>query len=134
MGHFLFNLATGDRDGADARLHDEIWEIGDDEPHRDAISTGDLVLIYVAGADGGFVGRAMVPAVADAPPGCVPLSDVERWGRPVPLRTVMARVDPTASNPVVQANARAGFNTGVVRITAGEYEAALDACRDYQAL
>src|SRR5439155_26511310 len=40
-----------------------------------------------------------------------------------PMDTVLPRIDPTASNPRVQANATAGFQTGVVRITADEYEA-----------
>lgn len=133
MAHYLFNVAIGDRGAADARLRAGRWEIGEDEPHRDAISAGDLVLIYVAGADGGFVGRAEVRAVADASPGGVQLGDAEHWDPAVPMETVVARVDPTGSNPLVQANARAGFATGVVRITQREYEAAVDACRDHQA-
>jgi hypothetical protein len=133
VAHFLFNFSAGDRDAALARLRAEMWEIGEGEPHRDAPAPGDLVLIYVAGADGGFIGRAEVRAVAGAQPVGVPLCDVERWDHAVPMETVVARVDPTGSNPVVQANAGAGFATSVVRITAGEYEAALGACRDYQA-
>jgi hypothetical protein len=133
VGHVLFNLSTGDRDEAGARLRARMWAIGDDEPHRDALAPGDLALFYVAGADGGFVGRAEVRAVADDSPGGVLLCDVEHWDRAVPMETVAARLDPTGSNPLVQANVRAGFRTGVVEITAGEYGAALDACRDYQA-
>jgi hypothetical protein len=41
------------------------------------------------------------------------------------MDAVVQRIDPTASNPRVQANAVAGFRTGVVRITADEYETAL---------
>ena len=109
-----------------------MWAIGDDEPHRDALAPGDLALFYVTGAGGGFVGAATVRAVDDSARGVL-LSNVEQWDREVSMETVMARVDPTASNPVVQANARVGFRSGVVQITASEYEAALDACRDYQA-
>jgi hypothetical protein len=133
VAHFLFNFSAGDRGAAVARLRAQTWAIGDDEPHRDEPAPGDLVLIYVAGADGGFIGRAEVRTVAGARPAGVLLCNVEHWDRAVPLEAVAARVDPTASNPVVQANVRAGFRSGVVRITAGEYEAALGACRDYQA-
>jgi hypothetical protein len=38
----------------------------------------------------------------------------------VPLDVAVQRIDPTASNPYVQANA-AGFRSGVVQITAEEY-------------
>ena len=38
------------------------------------------------------------------------------------MDTVVPRIDPAGTNPVVQANAKAGFQTGVVQITAGEYE------------
>jgi hypothetical protein len=41
------------------------------------------------------------------------------------MDTVVQRIDPTESNPLVQANAEAGFPMGVVRITGDEYEAAL---------
>jgi hypothetical protein len=133
MAHYVFNLSTGDRDEAVARLRAQTWAIGDDAPHRDALAPGDLALIYVAGAGGGFIGRAEVRTVADASPNSVELCDVERWARTVPMETVVARVDPKASNPLVQANAKAGFGTDVVRISAGEYEAALGASRDHQA-
>jgi hypothetical protein len=146
MAHFLFNVATGGRAAAEARLQAKMWEVGDDEPHRDALAAGDRVLIYVEGRDGGFVGRAALATAAhpwnaseaaaypgDARSG-VALSDVERWDRPVPMATVVARVDPTASNPHVQANARVGFPSGVVRITADEYAAAVAASHEHQRL
>ena len=53
------------------------------------------------------------------------LADVEEWDPPVPMQAVVARVDPSGSNPFVQANARDGFRSGVVLITEGEYEAVL---------
>jgi len=133
VAHFLFNVPAGERDAAAAQLRAQAWVIGEDEPHGDALAPGDLVLIYVAGPGGGFIGRAEVRASAGASPGGVRLGDVERWDRAVPMSTVVARIDPTASNPLVQANATTGFGTAVVRITAGEYEAAVDACRRYQA-
>jgi hypothetical protein len=58
------------------------------------------------------------------------LSDVERWGSAVPMQAAMARIDPTASNPLVQANATAGFQLGVVRITADEYNTAVTLGRE----
>jgi len=55
----------------------------------------------------------------------VPLGNVERWDPAVAMEAVVRRIDPTASNPYVQANAAQGFGRGVVRITDGEYEAAV---------
>ena len=46
------------------------------------------------------------------------------------MDTVVQRIDPTASNPLVQANAAAGFRLGVVRITGGEYEVAVAVSRE----
>ena len=142
MAHYLFNV--GDRDAAEARLRAKLWGVGQDERHGDALAAGDLVLIHVAGPGGGLIGRAELAsavhawspseaqAAADDAPSGVVLSDVERWERTVPMATVVARVDPTGSNPLVQANARDGFQAAVVRLTAGEYEAAVAAGRAYQ--
>ena len=58
------------------------------------------------------------------------LSHVEEWVPAVPMATVVQRIDPTASNPLVQQNAAAGFGTGVVRITGDEYQNALDLNRE----
>jgi hypothetical protein len=58
------------------------------------------------------------------------LSHVEEWDPAVSMATVVQRIDPTASNPLVQENAAAGFRTGVSRITDGEYENALDLSRE----
>ena len=41
------------------------------------------------------------------------------------MSTVVPRIDPEGSKPYVQHNARAGFQAGVIRITAHEYEAVL---------
>jgi hypothetical protein len=48
------------------------------------------------------------------------------------MDAVVARVDPTGSNPEVQANARAGFRAGVVGITEYEYETAVAVAREAQ--
>jgi hypothetical protein len=49
----------------------------------------------------------------------------------VPLASVIARIDPTGSNPLVQGNA-AGFRRGVVRITEDEYDATIALSREVE--
>jgi len=130
--HFIFNLADGDREQAAAFLNAKMWAVGRVERHRDALAPGDLVLIYVARPQGEFIGRAELatafhnwtPLEAEACPGDqssgVLLADIEEWPRAVLMDVAVRRIDPTASNPYVQANA-AGFRSGVVQITAEEY-------------
>jgi hypothetical protein len=101
------------------------------------LAPGDLALIYLPAPEAAFNGCAELatavhewtPSEAKAYPGDSPrgvlLSHVEEWDPAVPMDTVVQRIDPKASNPLVQANAAAGFRTGVVRITGDEYEAAL---------
>jgi EVE domain len=143
MAHFLFNVSGGEREAA-RLVEARMWGIGADAPHADALSPGDLVLIYAGSSARSFVARAEVatpvhrwtPAERDAYPGDpargVVLRNVERWDRSVPLDLVVSRIDPTASNPQVQANARGGFPSAVVRITEGEYETAVTTCRAHQ--
>jgi len=114
-----------------------MWGMRGDEHHRGDLAPGDLALIYVAAPENTFIGRAEVatsvhdwtPSEATAYPGRSPsgvtLSYVEEWEPPVPMDAVVQRIDPTGSNPLVQANAAEGFRLGVVRITPDEYEAAL---------
>jgi hypothetical protein len=114
-----------------------MWGVDVGEPHRAALAPGDLVLVYIGLPERAFVGRAeLASAVRDWTPaeaqvypgdtqGGVLLADVEEWDPPVPMDAVVPRIDPTGSNPYVQANARDGFQNGVVLITEGEYEAAL---------
>src|SRR5437762_314553 len=52
----------------------------------------------------------------DCPSGVL-LAQVEEWDPPVPMNTVLSRIDPAG-------NAKADFQAGVVRITANEYETA----------
>ena len=141
MAHYLFNFSDGDREQAAALLDAKMWEIDGDEPHRDELAPGDVALIYVATV-GVFIGRAELatavhewtPSEAEAYPHDSPsgvlLSDVEEWDSAVPMESVVARIDPTASNPLVQANAAAGFRMGVVRITGYEYGIALALSRE----
>ena len=136
MARCLFNFTDGDREQAAALLDAKIWGIGDDERHRAALAPGDLVLIYVATCRE-FIGRAELataihewtPSEAEVYPGDSPsgvtLTDVEKWDLAVPMDIVVQRIDPTASNPLVQANAARGFRMGVVVITDDEYEAVL---------
>ena len=109
------------------------------EHHRDALAPGDLALIFVA-LTREFVGRAELestfldPMPSDPMPSDlvtsgpavsgVLLGNVEQWPSGVPLDVAVQRIDPTASNPYVQANA-AGFRAGVVQITVQEYDTVL---------
>ena len=134
MGHYLFNFSDGDRQQATVLLRANMWGVGRDERYRDALAPGDLALIYLPAPEAEFIGRAELatavhdwtPSEADACPGDSPsgvlLSHVEEWDPAVPMDNVVRRIDPTASNPLVQANATAGFRMGVVRITGAEYE------------
>jgi hypothetical protein len=119
-----------------ALLRAKVWGVDAAEPHRIALAPGDLALIYIGPPDASFVGRAeLASSVRDwrdeaqvypgDSQGGVLLEDVEEWDPPVPMQAVVARVDPTGSNPYVQANAKNGFQNGVVLITEGEYEAVL---------
>jgi len=114
-----------------------VWGVDAGEPHRGALAPGDLVLIYIGPPEASFIGRAeLASAVRDWTPaealvypgdsqGGVLLADAEEWDAPVLMETVVRRIDPTGSNPYVQANARDGFQNGVVEITDREYEAVL---------
>lgn len=136
MGRYLFSFSEVDGEQARRRLRARMWGISDAEPRRHELAAGDLVLVYVVAARA-FIGRAEIasavhewtPLEAEAypgeEPGGVSLSGVEEWDPAVLLDAVVSQIDPRASNPIVQANARAGFRTSVVRITADEYEGAL---------
>jgi hypothetical protein len=137
IAHYLFNLSDGDRHQANALFQAMMWGVGRHERHRDTLAPGDLALIYLPAPEAEFIGRAELatavhgwtPSEAEAYPGDAPsgvlLSHVEEWDPAVPMGAVVQRIDPTGSNPLVQANAAAGFRTGVVRVTGDEYEAAL---------
>jgi hypothetical protein len=137
VAHYLFNFIKADaaswpalREEATGFLRMRMWGIDADEPHRNALAAGDLVLIYLGAPERKFIGRAELasaahhwtPSEAEAWPGDssggVLLAQVEEWDPPVPMSTVLSQIDPPG-------NARADFETGVVRITAGEFETAL---------
>lgn len=136
MAHYLFNFVNGDaasrpalREEATGFLRARMWGIDADEPHRDALAAGDLVLVYLGTPERKFIGRAELasavhdwtPSEAQVYPGDSPsgvsLAQVEEWDPPVPMSTVLSQID----SPY----ARADFETGVVQITASEFETAL---------
>jgi hypothetical protein len=142
VAHYLFNFVKGDaakgpalREQAAGFLRVRMWGVDADEPHRNALAPGDLVLIYLAAPERKFIGRAeLASAVHDWTPseahlyggdssGGVLLAQVEEWDPPVPMNTVLSRIDAAE-------NAKADFEAGVVRITASEYEAALGAAAE----
>jgi hypothetical protein len=141
MAHYLFNFSDGDRQWATALLRAKMWAVDRKERHSDALAPGDLALIYLPAPEAEFIGRAELatavhdwtPSEAEAYPGSasgVLLSHVEEWDPAVPMDTVVQRIDPTASNPLVQSNAAVGFRMGVVRITGDEFENAVALSRE----
>jgi hypothetical protein len=142
MSHYLFNFSAGGRERASALLRAKMWGVDRQERDCDALAPGDLALIYLSSPDEEFIGRAELATAVhnwtlseagafpgDSPSGVL-LSYVEQWDPAVPMATVVQRIDPSASNPLVQANAAVGFRMGVVRITGDEYENALALSRE----
>lgn len=127
-------MGPAPREQAAAFLGARMWGVDEDEPHRSALAAGDLVLIYLGAPQRELIGRTELdsavhewtPSEARVYPGDsssgVLLGTVEEWDPPVPMHTVLSRID----SPI----ARADFDTGVVRITADEYEAALSAAAE----
>jgi hypothetical protein len=138
MAHYLFNFAKGEsapREQARALMRLRMWGVDAEERHRNALAPGDRVLIYLGAPELEFLGRAELasaahdwtPFEAEAYPGDsaggVLLTQVEEWDPPEPMTAVLARIGPSET-------AKAEFEAGVVRITAGEYEAALAAAAE----
>ena len=136
MAHYVFNFVKKDTPRGPAPLEEaagflrvRMWGIDADEPHRNALASGDLILIYLGAPEREFIGRAELasavrdwtPSEAQVYPGDSPsgvlLARVEEWDPPVPMNTVLSQIDPVG-------NAKADFQAGVVRITANEYETA----------
>jgi hypothetical protein len=117
--HYLFNLVGDDAgDRAAGHIRSRMWAIGADEPHRDALAAGDLVLLYLGAPERSLIGRAELGSAWTPSGACVLLARIEAWDPPVPMSAVLAQVDRSEG-------ARADFEHGVIRITAGEYETAL---------
>jgi len=136
VAHYLFNFLKEDAANGPALLEQaagflrvRMWGIDAPEPHRNALASGDLILIYLGAPEWEFIGRAELasavhdwtPSEAQVYPGGsrsgVLLAQVEEWDPPLPMNTVLSLIDPAG-------NAKADFEAGVVRITANEYETA----------
>ena len=111
-------------------LRVRMWGINADEPHRNALASGDLILIYLGAPEREFIGRAELASAVhdwtsseaqvysgDSGSGVL-LAQVEEWDPPVPMNIVLSQIGPAE-------NAKADFQAGVVRITANEYETAV---------
>jgi len=137
VAHYIFNFVRADAapgpglcEQATGFLRVKMWGVDAQEPHCNALAVGDLVLIYLGAPERKFIGRAELasavhewtPSEAQAytgeSPSGVLLAEVEEWDPPVPMSTVLSQLDRSG-------NARADFETGVVRITTNEYETAL---------
>jgi hypothetical protein len=133
--HYIFNVVnaptgTALREQVARSLRIRMWGIGTAERHRDELAAGDLVLLYLGAPDREFIGRAELasavhdwtPSEARVYPGESPagvlLAEVEAWDPPVSMYAVLSQIDPAEK-------AKADFEMGVVRITAGEYETAV---------
>lgn len=118
------------REQAAALLRVGMWGVDVDEPHRNLLAAGDLILVYLGAPERKFIGRAELasavhdwsPSEAQVYPGDSPggvlLAQVEEWDPPVPMTAVLSQIDRAEG-------ARADFEVGVVRITANEHETAL---------
>ena len=118
------------REQATGFLRVRMWGIDADEPHRNPLAAGDLILVYLGAPARKFIARAELasavhdwtPSEAEVYPGDSPggvlLAQVEEWDPPLPMNTVLAQIDRSAG-------AKADFEIGVVRITADEYETTL---------
>ena len=124
MAHYLLNLDGHASDTMVLRmtvrewLQQRCWHIEPDERHRDALTVGDLALLYLGPPVGEFVGRAELASGVQDATGEVLLTNVEEWDPPAPIAAVLARIDTSAG-------ARAEFDTRVVRITESEYNVAV---------
>lgn len=136
MQHWILNLSHGDRDQALALMRAGRWPLGRDERHAAALAAGDGALVHVAQPTCRFVGQVQLAGgfvdEGDGGFSGVALVQVQEWAEPVPLGMAVRRIDPGSTNPYVQANA-AGFRSGLVQITPGEWEAVLQLLREARA-
>jgi hypothetical protein len=107
-----------------------MWGLDSGEPHADTLAPGDLILTYLGAPERVFIASAELasgvhdwtPSEARIYPGDAPggvlLTKVTEWDPPVPMKTVLSRIDRSEG-------ARADFHWGVVRTTAREFDAAI---------
>jgi hypothetical protein len=138
MAHYVLSLPPGRPEQREAVFRAGMWSAGAGERHAGQVAPGDLALLYSPAPEESFIGQATIAtplrewsaseASAAHPGGSstgVLLSHVQQWRQPVAMAAAVQRIDPTGSNPLVQANA-AGFpSPGLVRITRQEYDAVL---------
>ena len=68
MAHYIFNVVSDD-DALRPVLYEQVsgllrarmWGIDADEPHRNALAAGDLILLYLGAPERKFIGRAELP-------------------------------------------------------------------------
>jgi hypothetical protein len=118
---YLFNVTDGDAERAAAQLRSNAWPVGVDERHRASLSAGDVALVYVA-AERAFIAHVVLASAVRSASDDVSLADVEWWEPPAPMDEVLTALGPSE-------NAKSEFDTGVLRITDPEYEAAVGVAR-----
>ena len=112
MSYYILNsLAPNEAAGF---LRRGMWDVDADERHRDALASGDRVLIYLGAPRREFIGRAELASAVDPASG-VPLAQIEEWDPPVAMSAALEQL---STNPY----AKADFDAGVVLITEHEYE------------
>jgi hypothetical protein len=135
VANYLFNFskkgaAKGKtlREQAAELLQVGMWGIGAKTPNRLSLASGDRVLIYVGAPEYEFIGSVELGSpvhkwtTKDAArypgdfEGGVLLNQAKIWSHPVPIKTVLGRLDLHETNPNAQ------FFSGVVRITNEDYE------------
>jgi hypothetical protein len=104
VAHYLFNFVKAEaaqqpapREQAAGFLRVRMWGVDADEPHRDALARGDLVLVYLGAPEREFIGRAELASAVhdwtpseaqvyrgDSPSGVL-LAQVEEWDPPVAM-------------------------------------------------
>jgi hypothetical protein len=128
VAYYLFTL-TGHHGDAQTlraqgaeRLRRGRWDVDSTERHRDALTVGDVALIYIGAPVRAFVGCVELASAVRAATGHVLLTRVEQWDPPVPVADVLGRIDTSGG-------ARADFDEGVLRVTELEYATAVAVAR-----
>ena len=103
VAHYLFNFVKEDAAKGPALLEQaagflrvRMWGIDADEPHRNALASGDLILIYLGAPEREFIGRAeLASAVHDWTP-----SEAQVYPGDSPSGVLLAQVERPSSKPV----------------------------------